>query len=164
VTFLHFFSAFSNPDRSKAPIFLTNQQWCLALNPQTHHKEQRSLWLEVGTGQLLPKINHTFINDPPLEQQKHQIWEYQVLIPYQLAGKTYAFLGPLPNEDDFSDEIKLFFPRRDTWGPRVFDDKTKFDLGFMKQPKRVFRSAPSADSNKPYLEWLDRVKKEKREF
>jgi hypothetical protein len=111
---------------------------------------------------LLPRINHTFINDPPLEQEKRQIWESQVLIPYQLANKTYAFLSPLPNEDDFSDEIKLFFPCRDTCGPRVFDNKTKFNLGFMKQPKSVFRSAPSADSNKPYLEWLDRVEKKTR--
>jgi hypothetical protein len=84
------------------------------------------------------------------------------LILYQLADKTYAVLGPLPNKDDFSDEIKLFFPYQDTCGPRVFDDKTKFDLGFMKQPKRGFRSAPYVDSNKAYLEWLDRVEKKTR--
>jgi hypothetical protein len=87
--------------------------------------------------------------------EKRKIWETQVMFPYSLANKTYAFGGPLPDAKSKSSTIMEIFPVYKPCCPRVFLN-SPYNFNFIKPPNKVFRSAPYY-GNEGYLEWLYRV-------
>ena len=46
------------------------------------------------------KQSLNFIQDPPTEMKsKVQTWQHQMLIPFVVAGKLFAFHGPYPGKE-----------------------------------------------------------------
>jgi hypothetical protein len=90
-----------------------------------------------------------------MNTEKRKIWETQVMFPYSLAGRTYAFGGPLPDAKSKNSAIMEIFPVYKPCCPRTFLN-SPYNFNFIKPPNKVFRSAPYY-GNEGYLEWLDRV-------
>lgn len=96
-----------------------------------------------------------YIPEPHSSDEKTAIREKQVLIPYSIHNKLYAFLGPYPIKRSYVGKVSRFFPGYSTSFPSTFEECT-LNLSFMVKPTCVFRSAPPTLS-KEYISWLDKV-------
>lgn len=96
-----------------------------------------------------------FILEPPLSKEKISNWVKQVLIPFSLSNKLFAFLGAYPTTKSQDGKVKNFFPSFPVTMLSAFEERS-FHLSFIDKPTGVFRSAPPAP-NKEYIAWLDKV-------
>lgn len=86
----------------------------------------------------------TYILETPKKKEKSIIWASHLLIPLSIAGKTRAFLGPLPKSFMNPNKLKDFFPCLPYCKPCAFENES-FELGYMEQPCHVFCSYPSTN-------------------
>jgi len=102
--------------------------------------------------------NAWFGAEPDFKEEKAQIWKSQVLIPH--SDSSHAYLGPI----DESDEVKEIFPCYKERSPLIFtqNPETPYDLNYLDS--RVFRAAPKFERNEAYLEWLEKIEKNKGGF
>jgi len=107
---------------------------------------------EVFKTSLIAKGHQSYVPDPPNEDEKRVILKSQVLIPFSIKEKTYAFLGPQTSNPPsfFSD-----FPEE-----KIYAFSESYNLSFLKSPNRVFRSSPPMNKEY-YIPWLDRLEKTK---
>lgn len=77
------------------------------------------------------------------------------MIPFSVADKLIAFLGPYPTPNSHPEIVQSFFLFFSSVAPSAFE-KYALDMKFMDPFARVFRLAPAPD-NKEYLAWLDNV-------
>jgi hypothetical protein len=108
-------------------------------------------WSEAVLGKLAP---HTVL-EPVMNTERRKVWETQVMFPYSITDRTYAFGGPLPDAKSKTTAIMEIFPVYKPSQPRAFSD-SPYDFNFIKPPNKVFRSAPYY-GNEDYIAWLDRV-------
>ncbi|KAK2421825.1 serine/threonine-protein phosphatase 7 long form protein [Trifolium repens] len=102
-----------------------------------------------------------FVSEPAVTAVEGAIWEEELIIPHKLEGKTFAFAGPFPSSDNFSEEISSIFPLHVTCEPKIFA-KSVFDMSFFEPGYRAFRSAPVVSES--YLKWLNKVEKQYATF
>ncbi|XP_058732451.1 uncharacterized protein LOC131603986 [Vicia villosa] len=124
------------------------------------------------------------IPNPNVEEVR-AIYASQVIIPFELSGKTFAFMGPLPGEDNQT--LSKFFPAYYKTRPLVSKANTneegcspsgesanveetstvaplalpKIRLNYMTNFVKVFRSLPLAKDPDLYFAWLEKVEKKK---
>ncbi|XP_058736960.1 uncharacterized protein LOC131609281 [Vicia villosa] len=124
----------------------------------------------------------------PNSAEVRAIYASQVIIPFELSGKTHAFMGPLPGETNPS--LSKFFPAY--YKTRLLVSKNKIDedgrpisskpddtentsivnpsslekirLNYVTNFVKVFRSIPLAKDPELYYAWLARVEKHKASF
>ncbi|XP_058748016.1 uncharacterized protein LOC131620851 [Vicia villosa] len=128
-----------------------------------------------------------FVPNPNTEEIR-AIYASQVIIPFDLSGKTLAFMGPLPSENIQS--VNKFFPAyyktrpivskvkidedgRSPLGKSTNVEETstatplalaKIRLNYMTNSVKVFRSFPLAKDPDLYYAWLEKVEKQKGSF
>ncbi|GAU38874.1 hypothetical protein TSUD_67370 [Trifolium subterraneum] len=90
-------------------------------------------------------------------RRNKEIWEKQVIFPYSLDNKTYAFGGPKPHENNRNKETISFFPSYSHCNPRTFVTGA-YNFSYLKPPNKIFRSAPTIVEG--YITWLDRVQQD----
>ncbi|GAU19661.1 hypothetical protein TSUD_240090 [Trifolium subterraneum] len=90
-------------------------------------------------------------------RRNKEIWEKQVIFPYSLDNKTYAFGGPKPHENNRNKETISFFPSYSHCNPRTFVTGA-YNFSYLKPPNKIFRSAPTIVEG--YIAWLDRVQQD----
>ncbi|WJX53648.1 hypothetical protein P8452_39620 [Trifolium repens] len=108
-------------------------------------------WSETVLNKLPPNT----VPEPVMNTERRKIWENQVMFPYTVADRTYAFGGPLPNAKSKTTAILNIFPVHGPCKPRAFID-SPYNFNFIKPPNKVFRSAPYY-GNEEYIKWMDRV-------
>ncbi|KAK2420536.1 serine/threonine-protein phosphatase 7 long form protein [Trifolium repens] len=89
------------------------------------------------------------------------IWGKELMIPHKLGGSTFAFAGPLPSSDNFSEDVSNIFPLNTTCEPKIFANSV-YDMSFFEPGYRAFRSAPVVSEG--YLKWLNKVEKQYATF
>lgn len=104
---------------------------------------------------ILRSYNPNTVPEPMMNTERRKIWESQVMFPYSIADRTYAFGGPLPDASSKSAAILNIFPVYKPCEPRAFLD-SPYSFNFLKPPNKVFRSSPYY-GNEDYIKWLDRV-------
>ncbi|XP_058768267.1 uncharacterized protein LOC131641989 [Vicia villosa] len=123
----------------------------------------------------------------PNTAEERAIYASQVIIPFELSGKTYAFMGPLPGENSSSNK---FFPayyktrplvskiKIDDEGNPISEDSNpaegastappvaleRIRLDYVTNFVKVFRSIPLAKDPELYYSWLAKVEKQKASF
>src|SRR4051812_33647322 len=128
-----------------------------------------------------------YVSNPNTEEIR-AIYASQVIIPFELSGKTLAFMGPLPSENIPS--LNKFFPAyyktrplvskikidedgRSPLGKSASVEETstatplalaKIRLNYMTNSVKVFRSFPLAKDPDLYYAWLEKVEKLKESF
>src|SRR4051812_11590340 len=133
---------------------------------------------QLGNQEYIPKPNTA---------EERAIYASQVIIPFELSGKTCAFMGPLSGENSSPDK---FFPAYYKTRPLVskikIDDKgnpisedvnpteetsttppvalEKIRLDYVTNFVRVFRSIPLAKDPELYYSWLNKVEKQRASF
>ncbi|GAU30389.1 hypothetical protein TSUD_58010 [Trifolium subterraneum] len=90
-------------------------------------------------------------------RRNKEIWEKQVIFPYSLDNKTFAFGGPKPHENNRNKETISFFPSYSHCNPRTFVTGA-YNFSYLKPPNKIFRSAPTIVEG--YIAWLDRVQQD----
>ncbi|WJX88371.1 hypothetical protein P8452_70469 [Trifolium repens] len=45
-----------------------------------------------------------FVSEPDMSSVEDNIWGEELMIPHKLGGRTFAFAGPLPSSDNFSED------------------------------------------------------------
>src|SRR3954469_13311210 len=124
----------------------------------------------------------------PNTEEIRAIYASQVIIPFELSGKSLAFMGPLPGENISS--LNRLFPAYYKSRPLVSKTKidedgcspsgesanieetstvtplalTKIRLNYMTNFVKVFRSIPLAKDPDLYYAWLEKVEKLKESF
>lgn len=83
-------------------------------------------------------------------------WQRQMLIPFVVDRKMFAFHGPLADQKSSPKVVAAFFPGYAPAARPAFDKSVILDLRFMEAKARVFRSMPTP-GNKEYLAWLNKV-------
>jgi hypothetical protein len=89
-------------------------------------------WSEAVLSKLAP---HTVL-EPVMNTEKRKIWETQVMFPYSITDRTYAFGGPLPDMKSKSAVIMKIFPVYEPCQPRVFLN-SPYNFNFIKPPKSL---------------------------
>ncbi|KAI5437965.1 hypothetical protein KIW84_023915 [Lathyrus oleraceus] len=64
----------------------------------------------VGIDLPLYVNDHTYVPETPMDDEGRNLWYCSALIPYVLAGRVHAFMGPLPEYIKKSQVVKDFFP------------------------------------------------------
>jgi hypothetical protein len=118
---------------------------------QKHKLPLAGKWSES----ILRSYNPNTVPEPMMNTERRKIWESQVMFPYSVADKTYAFGGPLPDANSKSAAILNIFPVYKPCEPRAFLD-SPYSFNFLKPPNKVFRSSPYY-GNEDYIKWLERV-------
>jgi hypothetical protein len=103
----------------------------------------------------LSKYGPNTVLEPVMNSERRRIWETQVMFPYSLADRTFAFGGPLPDAKNKNSTVLSIFPTYEPCKPRAFIDSS-YNFNFIKPPNKVFRYAPYY-GNEEYLKWMDRV-------
>src|SRR3954464_5942879 len=124
----------------------------------------------------------------PNTEEVRTIYASQVIIPFELSGKSLAFMGPLPGENISS--LNRFFPAYYKTTPLVSKTKigedgcspsgesanieetstvtplalTKIRLNYITNFVKVFRSIPLAKDPDLYYAWLEKIEKHKAYF
>lgn len=94
-----------------------------------------------------------------MKKEKIIIWASYVLISFSIVDSFHAFLGSLLRSSVKPAKLNNIFPCLPYCKPRAFKDKS-FELGFMDQPHRIFRSYTSTNIE-AYLNWLNIVENKK---
>ncbi|KAK2416159.1 serine/threonine-protein phosphatase 7 long form protein [Trifolium repens] len=102
-----------------------------------------------------------FVSEPDMTAVEDNIWGEELMIPHKLGGRTFAFAGPLPSSDNFSEDVSNIFPLNTTCEPKIFVNSV-FDMSFFEPGYRAFRSAPVVSES--YLKWLNKVEKQYANF
>lgn len=80
-------------------------------------------------------------------------WQRQMLIPFVVDNKLYAFHVPFAEPKSSPKAVVAFFPGYKHVATTAFDKFIALDVRFMEAKARVFRSMPTP-GNKEYLAWL----------
>lgn len=110
------------------------------------------------------------------------------MLPFSIAGKRHAMLGPTADLSADQEKLQQYFPTYDRYKPigNVRKPISRYEvhsiekphhdgqgypsvdepivLGFMNRCPRVFRSSPLSRDPKHYLAWLPKVEKKKSQF
>jgi hypothetical protein len=82
---------------------------------------------------VLSKYAPNTVLEPIMNTEKRKIWESQVMFPYSIYDKTYAFGGPSPTAKNKTTAILDIFPVHKPCKPRAFID-SPYNFNFIKPP------------------------------
>lgn len=110
------------------------------------------------------------------------------MLPFTLAGKPHAMLGPMADLSANQENLRHHFPTYDRYKPignrrkpisldEVYNDENPHSdgqgyayvekpivLDFFDKNSRIFRSSPLSNDSQDYLAWLAKVEKKKAPF
>lgn len=126
---------------------------------------------------------------PELETEKQRgIYKSHALLPFSLAGKPHAMLGPMADLSISQETLRYHFPTYDRYKPignrrkpislnEVHNDENSHSdgqsytyvekpivLDFFDRNSRIFRSSSLSKDPQDYLAWLAKVEKKKASF
>ena len=101
-----------------------------------------------------------FIPGPENKEEQLEIWQSQVLIPFQIKDSKSAFLGPhCPPK--LLDHVSSFFPNSEE-KILAFEDSIRVDI--LTPTYRVFRSSPPVGNGRTWFDkWVCRIEVHKAE-
>ena len=103
------------------------------------------------------KQSLNFIPDPPTKvKSKVQTWQHQMLIPFVVAGKLFAFHGPYQGPKMNRKAVGQYFPCFIPTIPSSFNHTKPIDVKFLVSDTTIFPSVPTSD-NTAYLAWPNRI-------